>query len=264
MTEPTVSEPDTILRSPAANLILAYGDQKSGKTTLLSKLPLGFKVHVIDFDGGLVRGEGVLKRYTDRGGDEANFTVVQPIDFGETHAAMWHLPPDHNIYVLDTYTTAMKRFKTQVTGLLDVKPSDVVDWRKIGGSLSYMAIEYLDRWRDQVASVGAWGLILCQDKLKGDEGALKLGPDLIGACARDAAAMPSFLLHLEYQTVNEGGYTALKRVLRTAGSTDVMAGDRSGILDTFEPADLGALIEKVSRARGLYNAGDSPSQGAQK
>lgn len=226
--------------SPASKTILLFGDQKTGKTTTIKSLPRDWKLHIIDYDGGLESIDGY---------NNPRYDVVGVNSFGELHAAMWNLDSGYDAYILDTYTTAMKRFKTHVKATMGNDPKAITNWQKVGGAISTMAVEYLDRWRDLVAANGAWGIIICQDKHKDIDGGVKLAPDLVGACARDAAGMVNFLLHLERKSTAVAGKMTIERVFRTADTPTVMAGDRSRCLNEFEPADLGALIEKVTRYR---------------
>ena len=232
-------------------LILVFGDQKAGKTSLIGTLPLDYKVHVIDVDGGW----GPAKRlFRERGGDpDKQWTRAYPKTFGELHAALWTLPPDKDVYVIDTYTTAMKVFKSQVAPKASKSvPIEPTDWKTTGGKVSGLAIDYLDHFRRQVAQAGSWGIILCQDKMKdAGDNTEKLCPDLVGAAGRDAAGMVDYLLHYERRSEFTKGADGKskqtwKRLLRTEESPVCMAGDRSGALNApHEEADLSVIIEKI-------------------
>lgn len=232
--------------SPASRMITLHGDQKVGKSTLLATIPAEWTLDVVDFDGGL---ENMLAEWQRRGRSPNDLSIRQAFSYAQLHAAMWNLPKDRSIYALDTYTMAMRRFKTHIDAKMGNTPSELVNWQKVGGAISAMAIEYLDRWRDQIGAMGAWGIIVCQDKAKDAEEGVRLAPDLVGACARDAAAMPSFVLHLElYKEANAGKFV-FKRRVRCQGSSTVMAADRSGALAEYEPADLAHVIRKVEAHR---------------
>lgn len=247
MTDPKPFEHAEQYSSPASKMILLHGDQKSGKTCTVASFPLEWKIHIIDFDGGL---EPFLLMWEARGGKRDAITVAPASNFLELHSAMWHIPPAHHLYVLDTYTAAMKRFKAHITTKMGSSIKDLTDWGKVGGQMSAMAIDYLDHWRDQVGTQGAWGLIICQDKTKDvGNGILKLAPDLVGAASRDASGMCNFLLHLEQIKEAKAGSFVTERKFRTAEDATVMAGDRSLALATHEPADFTALIQKIETKR---------------
>lgn len=237
-------------RSSASRLICLHGDQKTGKSSLLCTFPPEWKLHIIDFDGGL---EPMLNLWDQMGKDRKNLTIKGAPTFKDLHAAMWNLPKGNDLYVLDTYTTAQKRFKAHVVLSMGLDPTSLaaVDPWKIGGKQSGYAAEYLERWKDQVAAEGAWGLIICQDKQKIEEPfPPKLCPDLPGAVGRDVAGGVNFLLHLEKERKTVGGKITWKRVLRTAETPNVMAGDRSHSLLPLEEADFSVLIEKIKKKRG--------------
>lgn len=220
-----------------------YADQGAGKSTLTGTAPIGFKIHVVDFDGGMGL-EPAKRLWLERGGrlGESGLSFTPPVtSFSGLHAALWNLPTDKDLYVLDTYTTAMKIFKAYVMqGKIEI-----TDWRKVGGKISGLAIDYFDRWRTQVLQRGAWGLVLAQDKSKEvpmDSGNERLCPDLVGASGRDVSGMVDFLFHYEREKMGSGEW---KRVLLTQDTPHVMAKDRSGALSRTEPADLEHIITKV-------------------
>ena len=143
----------------------------------------------------------------------------------------------------------MKLFKSSVQpGIQET------DWKKVGGKVSGLAIDYFDHFRRQVAIQNAWGLVLCQDKLKEVSPEVeRLCPDLVGAAGRDAAGMVAHLLHYErlreVTTVDGKKVPVWKRVLRTEETVGCMAGDRSDALaKPHEEADLELIINKITNA----------------
>jgi len=238
-------------RSFGSRLMAIYGDQGCGKTSLIATAPLTFRIHVIDLDGGL---ESAQNAWIKRGGSPQNLTSASDItSFAKLHAAMWTLPPDKDLYVLDTYTTAMKLFKSHI----QKDKIEITDWMKVGGKISGLAIDYFDHFRRQVLATKAWGLVLCQDKLKTIEPEVeRLCLDLVGAAGRDVAGMVDFLLHYERQRVvgkDPDGKPSIvdwKRVLRTQETPATMAKDRSGALATpYEVCDLASLFTKIDKKR---------------
>lgn len=245
-----MSDAPFVYQSTASNLICAFGDQGSGKSTLIASAPLDWNIHVVDVDGGL---EPAYDAWQARGGDPSQIVSVSPLTYPELHASLWTLPPGKDLYVIDTYTTAMKLFKAHVQS----NKIQITDWMKVGGKVAGLAIDYFDHFRRQVAAQKAWGLVLCQDKTKEvapDD--MKLCPDLVGAAGRDVAGMVSFLLHYERQKIvskdSVSGKSSIewKRVLRTQETGFVMAKDRSGALAApYEVPNLETIIRKVEAKR---------------
>ena len=237
-------------QSNTSNLICVFGDQGSGKSSLIATAPLSWNIHVIDVDGGL---EPMYRAWKARGGSRPQIDSISNLTkFSELHAALWTLPPGKDLYVIDTYTTAMKLFKSHVQG----GKIEITDWMKVGGKVAGLAIDYFDHFSRQVAAQKAWGLVLCQDKSKEVAGEMRLCPDLVGAAGRDVAGMVSFLLHYERRKVVEKGpdgknKLVWKRALRTEETVLTMAKDRSGALATpFEEPNLEHIIETVTAHRG--------------
>jgi hypothetical protein len=191
-----MSDTPFVYESTADKLICAFGDQGCGKSTLISTAPLDWDIHVIDADGGL---EPCYDAWRERGGDVNKLSAISDLDtYAKLHAALWVLPPGKNLYVIDTYTTCMKLFKSHVMN----NKIQITDWMKVGGKVAGLAIDYFDHFRRQVAAQKAWGLVLCQDKTKEiADNEMKLCPDLVGAAGRDVAGVVSFLLHYERQKV---------------------------------------------------------------
>jgi hypothetical protein len=233
-----------------SNLMCAYGDQGSGKSSLIATAPLDWLIHIIDIDDGLEPAKRAWKR---RGGDLKQWSIVDGLtDYKKLHAALWNIPEGKNLYVIDTYTTAMKVFKAYV----QQNKIEITDWMKVGGKVAGLAIDYFDHFRRQVAANKAWGLVLCQDKMKDIGGGdMKYCPDLVGAAGRDVAGMVSFLFHYERRKVSVKGSDGKnrlewERVLRTQENGLTMAKDRSEALAApFEVPDLTVITQKVTESR---------------
>ncbi len=251
-----MSDTPFVYESTTDKLMCAFGDQGCGKSSLIATAPLDWDIHIVDADGGL---EPMWRAWKDRGGDPNKIQVTgNLLTYKALHAALWAIPEDKNLYVIDTFTTCMKLFKSYVMK----NQIEITDWMKVGGKVAGLAIDYFDHWHRQVAAQKAWGLVLCQDKTKevakgSDE--MKLCPDLVGAAGRDVAGVVSFLLHYERMRVVEKGKdgkntTTWKRVLRTQENNFTMAKDRSGALAApLEVADLSVIIEKIETKRGLQS-----------
>ncbi len=242
-------DPAETYQSTSSNLMCAYGDQGSGKSSFIATAPLDWDIHIIDIDGGL---EPARDAWRARGGDQARWSIVSDIStYPKLHAALWTLPPGKNLYVIDTYTTAMKLFKSHVMH----NKIEITDWMKVGGKVAGLAIDYFDHFRRQVAAQNAWGLVLCQDKTKEIADEMKLCPDLVGAAGRDVAGMVSFLLHFERQKVVEKGedgksVSKWNRMVRTSENNFTMAKDRSNALASpLETPDLSLILEKIQAKR---------------
>jgi len=238
--------------SSASKLICYFSDQKAGKTCSIptSSWPKDWKIHVLDIDGGFE----LAKQLWNQQHDPQNLTIQPVRSYGDLHAGLWSPPPGHNIYFLDTYSSAMKKFKVHVShpkpdvdehGVMTLP---ITDWWKIGGKISGLAVDYFERWSQMVGSYGAWGVVICQEKSEGDPP--RLVPDLIGQARKDVASTCNFVLHLEKARKAVGGVMAWERTIRTVEIPQCMAGDRSGALDDFEPVDLAAIIRKVEAKRG--------------
>jgi hypothetical protein len=221
------------------------GDQGTGKTCLVTTVPEGWKVFVSDIDGGLEPARNI---WLKQGRDIDHLVWRQAESFRGFHAAVWNPPSGFNLYVLDTYTIGMIRIKKHVMAAMGIGPEELVDWMKIGGKISSMAVDYFENWREKVAAQGAWGLVLCQEKLEGDDNP-KVVPDLVGQARRHVAGICSELFHLEKEAQVVAGKKTWRRVFRTKELPGVMAKDRSLALDEIEPADLKVVIDKITLAR---------------
>ena len=237
-------------RSSASNIICLIADQKAGKTCSLvdTPWPEGWKLYVHDIDGGFE----YAKQIWDKRHDPANLTIKSVFTMNDLHEGLWSPPPGHNLYAIDTYTMAMKKFKVHLT-----PPADgsglipVTDWKKIGGKISGYAIDYFERWTQMVSKHGAWGIIICQEKREENEatGLSKIVPALIGQARTDVAATANVVLHLELQKKIIAGKIEWERVFRTRETPTCMAADRTGALDPIEPANLAAIIKKIETKR---------------
>jgi hypothetical protein len=172
------------------------------------------------------------------------------------HEGLWNLPKAH-VHVLDTYTKTGNWFKGRVnepTPSVDAKGMSVLpitDWKKVGGKISGLQLDYFQRWLSLVSAQQAWGIVVCQEKSEGEPS--KLIPDLVGKARAEVAGTANFIFHLEYEKLNVGGKLEFKKCFRTRETTTVMACDGAGCLDTLEPLDLAAIIRKIE----LHRSGES-------
>jgi hypothetical protein len=251
----------TVYQSAASKIICLSGDQKLGKScgVVDTEWPKDWKVFVHDIDGGF---EYAKKLWLSRGHSPANLSLAPGDTHVEVHKSLWDPPPGHDLYVIDTYTTAMKRFKSYVqkNAAKTGEMLDITDWKKVGGKISGLALDYFERWLQQVGKEGAWGLIICQERHEDVKGQplTRAVPDLVGQARRDVAATANFVFHLEMKLDNKGGQRMWRRVLRTQGTPTVMAADRSGFLEPEEPYDLAGIIKKVEAGRQAEAAKNAP------
>jgi hypothetical protein len=131
---------------------------------------------------------------------------------------------------------------------MGISPDELIDWWKVGGKISAMAMTYFDQWCEIVKRNNAWGLVLCQEKTEGDDNP-KCVPDLVGQCRRHVAGVSNYVFHLEKHLLVKDGRRSYERVLRTKDSPGVMAKDRSNALLELEPAHLSNIIAKIEAAR---------------
>lgn len=240
-------------KSAAAKIICLYSDQKLGKTCGIvdTSWPADWRVYVHDIDGGF---EFARKLWRKRGHPEGNLTIAPGNTPQEVHKGIWDLPPGQNLYVLDSFTKAMGRFKVYVQGKQSVEAGGLIeetDWKKIGGKISGYALDYFERWLQQVGRNDAWGLVICQERHDDVPGSdlTKVVPDLVGKARVEVASTANFVFHLELRKEAKAGQQVWVRKLRTRGTPTVMASDRSGYLDDDEPYDLAAIIAKVEAGR---------------
>jgi len=242
-------------RSTASNIICLYGDQKIGKSCLIaaSSWSPSTKLFLHDIDGGWEFAKSIWNQ-----SHPPSNLLLKPVDsYGDLHEGLWNMPEGFGVYVIDTYTKAMNKFKLYVnkpTPSVDAHGATVLpitDWQKIGGKISGLALDYFERWMQVVSSRNAWGIIVCQEKTESYEDGKpsKLVPDLVGKARAEVAGTANFVFHVEYEKKVVGGKVSYERVLRTQNSATCMAADRSGVLDPFEPPDLAAIIRKVELKR---------------
>ena len=88
---------------------------------------------------------------------------------------------------------------------------------------------------------------------KDDIGRVTHLPNLIGSIRESCPAMFDFVFAMRiFETEDEK-----KRALQTDSNDGYIAKDRSGKLNNYEPADLGAIINKVFLTTGH---GDAPKE----
>jgi hypothetical protein len=234
-------------RSSAAKIIVIFADQGHGKSCALvdTDWPKDWRVCVLDIDGGFEFARNLwAKRHPPE-----NLLVQPCTNLSELHEGLWTLPDGYNLYAIDTYTSAMKKFKRRVN---ELEPKaggiPITNWREVGGKISGLALDYFERWQSEVNRHDAWGVVVCHQKSEGDDPP-KYVPALVGQARADVAGTANFVLHIEDQKVIEAGRERWRKVFRTRHVPTCLAKDRSGALDEFEPVDLAQVIRKVEAKR---------------
>jgi hypothetical protein len=252
-------KPTQQYRSSASNIMAVTGNQKSGKSCAIavSSWPDDWIVDVHDIDGRWEFAQRLWSLPTAEGGGghDPSKLILRPVDsYHSLHAGLWNLPQAH-VHVLDTFSKTGNWFKGHVNTpapSVDAKGLSVLpitDWKKIGGKVSGLQLDYFQRWLSLVTAQKAWGIIICQEKSEGDPS--KLVPDLVGKARGEVAGTANFIFHLEYEKVSRGGKFDYIKKFRTRETAEVMACDGAGCLDVLEPLDLAAIIRKIE----LHRAG---------
>ena len=238
------------------NIIVVYGNQKVGKTSLAATMPKGSKVHLIDLD----RGTENLARLWIKTHKLADLSVTPVLDASQFHRAVWNLPKGHGLYVIDTYSKACDRF-IEAEAEIEIDGSRRMNQHK-WGIVSGKAHNYYARFVDQIAQMvqkegrdNVWGLILAHSKRNevptgNYQTEIHMQPLITGSAEAAISGDASFLFFMEEAKVAKpDGTVGTARRLRTRATGRIKAGDRTDALRAEEPADLSVILSKIVAAR---------------
>ena len=255
-------------RDIAPTFLCIYGGEKTGKTTTLASLlheevdgqilEPESRMHIVDVDHGL---EGFINRWVSKGKPitkDGNTISIPQVDIEvvnnlqEFHEAVWVLPEGYRYYVIDSFTRAGKFF------IKKVQPKQEPGYRHRNANMdiSYLFEDYIDRFEElnwQLQKNDAWLIIICHERRKdawGDSDE-RIEPLLFGAAGQKLDRVVTGIWRLQLVTKETPSGWVTGRQFRTAQTSTIIAGDRTGALDEVEPANIARCIRKIEKFRAL-------------
>jgi hypothetical protein len=242
--------------------ILLYGPPKSWKTSSLSTVPKGAKLHVIDADRQL----GSLKQEWKRMGHPAKNLdwVTLPtqhsntdVIYEETRKALWKPPPGFDFYSIDTYTTVGILLTHAIVGIVD-REYNQANNADLAGNVQDLFWQYASA----VERLGAWLVVIFWEKwIEYDDGLSdpndwrskqkQLVPDCVGQAKILIPGQCDFVFHVERgKSIQRTGSKAVSKSVakfRTKGTPYIMASTLGydGVLNDLEEANIANIIHKL-------------------
>ena len=206
--------------------ILVYGNAGIGKTCLIPSLP---RPIVLNAEGGLLSIMGADIPYI-------NIRSMKDLD----DAFDYLTKPD----VMNTYDSICLDSISEIAEIcLNEEMEKTKDGRMAYGQMGKL-IEYIIRtFRDFQGKIVYFTAKL--DKVKDEvTGRIMWGPSMPGnVVSKDLPYQFDEVFAMRAETEAKTG--AVRRFLQTSSSDNYIAKDRSGALNQFEEADLGAIIQKI-------------------
>ena len=242
--------------------ILLYGPPKSWKTSSLSTLPKGAKLHVLDADRQL---GSLVQEWKRRGHPIKNLdwttlptkSADQEVIFKATRDALWKPPLGFDFYAIDTYTTVGILLTHAICGIVDRK-YNISNNAELSGHVQDLFWQYAAA----VERIGAWLVVIMWEKwVEIDDGLTdsndwkskqrQLGPDAVGQAKITIPGQCDFVFHVERgKSLQRTGTKAVSHSVakfRTKGTPHIMASTLGydGKLQDTEPADIALIIKKL-------------------
>ena len=212
--------------------ILVYGDAGTGKTTLIASLR--GRVLVLSAESGLLSLRG-LDRVDGEGVDVVEIKTMS--ELREAYALL-RAGHDYQWIVLDSVSEIAE------VVLLDEK-AKTKDPRQAYGALQEQMTSLLRSFRD--LSAGVYFSAKLNKSKDETTGRVSYGIGMPGA---KLGEMVPYLFDEVFRLViveeERDGVKTTARYLQTASDARSVAKDRSGRLDALEPADLGAVVAKIT------------------
>lgn len=242
--------------------VLLYGPPKSWKTSSLSTIPKGAKLHVIDADRqlGSLQQEWQRRGHADKNLDWTTLPT-QSDDTGlvyeATRKALWQPPKGFDFYAVDTYTTVGILLTHAIVGIVDreYNQSNNAD---LAGNVQDLFWQYAAA----VERLGAWLVVIMWERwVDVDDGLTDpadwrnkkkmLMPDAVGQAKTTIPGQCDFVFHVERgkSIVKGAGRSVSQSVakFRTKGTPFIMASTLGfdGKLNDLEDANFATIISKL-------------------
>jgi hypothetical protein len=269
----------------APNLIGIYGDEKSGKSSLIlnaltkDEILAGKKIYIADVDHGLEslwslwvardmphqvieppEGTEGEKKIIPTGVD---IKVVSNLDQFERY--VWHLPPGYDMYFVDTISRAAKYV------IKEKQPADNAPGIRAKNANMHIAL-YLEDVIDRLEELAwllkfkgqsedpprdPWIFFLAHERwerrLNDKEESMDVVMPLIyGSAGKKMDRITSGIWHLEFvPAVTAEGEATVGRAFRTQPDPEgsIKASDRTTALKKWEPANIAKCIAKIREKR---------------
>lgn len=242
--------------------ILLYGPPKSWKTSSLSTVPKGARLHVVDADRQL---GSLIQEWARHGHNKKNleWTTLPTkhqdpeVVLEATIKALWKPPPGFDFYAIDTYTTVGVLITHAIVGMVDrhYNKSNNAD---LAGHVQDLFWQYAAA----VERLNAWLIVIMWDKwVDVDDGlgdsndyrdkTKSLMPDCVGQAKTLIPGQCDFVFHVERGKglVRSGRKAATTSVakFRTKGTPFIMCSTLGydGKLLDVEDADIATIIDKL-------------------
>lgn len=242
--------------------MLFFGPPKSWKTSSISTVPKGAKVHIIDADRQL---GSLIQEWKRRGHPTKNLewmTLPTKLDnpktiYEATRKALWKPPPGFDFYVIDTYTVVGILLTHAIVGVVDREYT-----MDRNADLSGNVQDLFWQYAAAVERQGAWLIVIAWEKWVDVDDGLgdpndwrtkkrQLGPDFVGQAKVLIPGQCDFVFHVERgkSLVRSGRSASTQSVakFRTRGTPFIMCSTLGydGKLDDIEDANIANIIQKL-------------------
>jgi phage nucleotide-binding protein len=207
--------------------ILAYGQAGAGKTTLIASLPTPI---TLSAEGGLLALQGADLPFIEIGSMADLHEAYSWLVSSEEAKAFASIAIDSISEIAEVCLIAEKR--------------TAKDPRQAYGAMIDQMTEVIRAFRDLPRHVYVSAKL---DKSADELGKVSYAPSMPGA--KLGQALPYFFDEVLALRVERSEAGEPVRGLQTSGDGIWTAKDRSGRLDAWEPADLGAIIAKIGGSR---------------
>ena len=219
-----ISLKDTAELSQKKVNILAYGESGSGKTTAIKTLP---RPVVLSAEGGLLSISDAQIPYIE---------IKSVNDLLESYE--WLISSDE---AKQFQSVAIDSISEIGEVLLATEKKTAKDKRMAYGEMNDQISEIVRNFRD-IPNKHVY-MTAKLDKTKDEMGRLLYAPSMPGS--RSSQSLPYYFDECLAFRSERDENNHIKRAIMTSGDGLWMAKDRSGKLSTWEPMNLGALIEKI-------------------
>lgn len=255
--------------------LLLFGPPKSWKTSSISTVPKGAKVHVIDADRQL---GSLIQEWKRRGHPVKNldYTTLPTkhqdpeVVYEAARKALWKPPPGYDFYAIDTYTTVGILLTHAIVGMVDreYNQSNNAD---LAGNVQDLFWQYAAA----VERLGAWLVVIMWERWVDVDDGLSdpadwrskkrmLMPDCVGQAKVQIPGQCDFVFHVERgKSIVRSGRSATSQSVaqfRTKGTPFIMCSTLGydGKLKDIEEANIGNIITKLGLA---WKAKQPPAKG---